>query len=132
MNTKTIKLPETKTKKEKNKLDVFLWTSTIILVVLGIVADRYYSDIVLSLRLTGWIILSCIIVFLLLKTEKGKQFWRFAKEAKMEMRKVVWPTRQETTRTTLLVAGLVLIAALLMWGIDSILLVFIGWLTGQG
>lgn len=128
MNTK-IKIPEAK---GKNKLDIILWVSTFILIALGVIADRYYSEIALSLRLTGWIVLACIVVFLALKTQKGKQFWQFAKQSRMEMRKVVWPTRQETTRTTLLVAVLVIVAALLMWGVDSILLLLIGWLTGQG
>jgi preprotein translocase subunit SecE len=49
----------------------------------------------------------------------------------MEMRKVVWPTREETMQTTLVVAGMVIILALLLWGMDSLLVWLIGWLTGQ-
>ncbi|MBP5143215.1 preprotein translocase subunit SecE, partial [Pseudomonas chlororaphis] len=47
------------------------------------------------------------------------------KEARTEIRKVVWPTRQETTQTTLIVVAVVLVMALLLWGLDSLL----GWLV---
>ena len=47
------------------------------------------------------------------------------KEARIEIRKVVWPTRQETTQTTLIVVAVVLVMALLLWGLDSLL----GWLV---
>jgi preprotein translocase subunit SecE len=49
------------------------------------------------------------------------------KEARGEIRKVVWPTRQETTQTTLIVVVVVLVMALLLWGLDSLL----GWLVSM-
>lgn len=122
----------TKFQSVKAKTDTFLWIIIGILTIAAIITDRYFNEIVWSLRLAGWIIFSCILIFLIAKTEKGRRFWKFVKESRIEMRKVVWPTRQETTRTTLLVAAMVVIAALIMWGVDSILLVIIGWLTGQG
>jgi len=56
----------------------------------------------------------------------------FALEAKQEVRKVVWPTREETIRTTLLVFGMVFIVGLLLWLLDWGLLTAIKALTGQG
>jgi len=93
-------------------------------------ANYYFSNIVWALRLGGWIILLGIEVFLVMLTNKGKQIWKFAKESRIEMRKVVWPTRQETIRTTLIVIALVLLIALIIWGIDAILFWLIGLLTG--
>jgi preprotein translocase subunit SecE len=116
----------------KNKTDIFLWSIIVILLISGIITDRYFTNVTWALKLAGWIVLACVLVFMGKKTDKGQRFWRFIKEARNEMRKVVWPSRQETTKTTLLVSGMVLVAALLLWSIDSILLVFIGWLTGQG
>jgi preprotein translocase subunit SecE len=53
---------------------------------------------------------------------KGHCFlWRWLKEARTEIRKVVWPTRQETTQTTLIVVAVVLVMALVLWGLDSLL-----------
>ena len=125
-------MSEQTNKLAKNKADVILWSIIGILMVAGIVADRYFNNISGVIKLAAWIILASVLVAMGMRTEKGKRFWQFVKEARNEMRKVVWPSRQETTKTTLLVSGMVLVAALLLWCIDSILLVFIGWLTGQG
>ena len=54
-------------------------------------------------------------------------FWNLAKAARVEIRKVVWPTRQETTQTTLIVLGVVLLMALILWGLDSLL----GWIVSS-
>ena len=60
-------------------------------------------------------------------TAKGQAFFSLAKEARVEIRKVVWPSRQETTQTTLIVVAVVLVMALLLWGLDSLL----GWLVSM-
>lgn len=114
----------------KSKIDVLLWILIIVLVCVALAIDYYFSEITWSLRLAGWIILSCLLVFLVLATSKGKQMWKFIKQARIEMRKVVWPTRQDTVRVTVIVALLVLAAALILWGVDSILLWLIGLLAG--
>ena len=54
-----------------------------------------------------------------LQNVKGKEVWDLAKEARVEVRKVVWPTRQETTETTLIVVAVVIFVALILWGLDS-------------
>ena len=51
---------------------------------------------------------------------KGRQLAGFTREAQIEVRKVVWPTRQETTQTTLIVIMVVIIFALLLWVLDLI------------
>ena len=51
-----------------------------------------------------------------LQTEPGRNLWNFLQDAQVEVRKVVWPTRQETTQTTLLVIAVVILAALILWG----------------
>jgi preprotein translocase subunit SecE len=69
--------------------------------------------------------LAIVAGFVALQTAKGKAFFRLFKEAKNEIRKVVWPTRQETLQTTLIVVVAVLIVGLLLWGLDSLL----GWVV---
>jgi preprotein translocase subunit SecE len=56
-----------------------------------------------------------------LSSGPGKQFRKFLRDAQIEVRKVVWPTRQETWQTTLIVAVAVLIIGILIWIIDMIL-----------
>jgi preprotein translocase subunit SecE len=125
MNTKA------KIQDSKAGLDKFFWILIIVLVCAALGVDYYFSEIAWSLRLAGWIVLACILLVIVSQTRQGKQIWQFAKEARIELRKVVWPTRQITVRTTAIVACLVVITALIMWGVDSILLFIIGWLTGQ-
>jgi preprotein translocase subunit SecE len=55
------------------------------------------------------------------QTVKGSAFLVMFKEARNEIRKVVWPNRQETLQTTMIVVAVVLIMALLLWGLDSLL-----------
>ncbi|KPJ67729.1 MAG: hypothetical protein AMJ43_03215 [Coxiella sp. DG_40] len=113
----------------KSKKEVVLWILIIVLVSVALAIDYHFSEVAWSLRLAGWIVLSCLLIFLVLITKKGKQMWKFAKQARIEMRKVVWPNRQDTIRATTIVALLVLGTALILWGIDSILLWLIGLLT---
>lgn len=115
----------------KSSSNAIIWIIVLILVASAIFADYYFANIAWAIKLAGWIILSCVLVFFILQTTQGKKIWTFAKEARLEMRKVVWPNRQETFRTTAIVISLVLLTAIIMWGADSIILLIIGWLTGQ-
>jgi len=54
-------------------------------------------------------------------TAKGKRTAAFFRDARTEVRKVVWPTRAETIQTTLTVAVLVILVGLFLWMLDSIL-----------
>lgn len=113
------------------KLDWLKWIIAISLLIAGIVANYYYNYQPWPLRLLGWLVLMGIISAIVLQTQKGKQMLNFVRESRMELRKVFWPTRQETMQTTLFVAVMVVVLALILWGIDSILMWLIGWLTGQ-
>jgi len=62
-----------------------------------------------------------------LLTSQGAAFLVLAKAARSEIRKVVWPTRQETTQTTLIVVVVVVVMALILWGLDT----FLGWLASM-
>ena len=62
-----------------------------------------------------------LIFFIALTTEQGHALLDLAREARLEIRRVVWPTRQEPTQTTLIVLGLILLASLLLWILDSAL-----------
>ncbi|HEX5765141.1 MAG TPA: preprotein translocase subunit SecE [Woeseiaceae bacterium] len=56
---------------------------------------------------------------------QGRRLWAFIQGSRIEIRKVVWPTREETTQTAIAVFVFTLILALFFWGLDSFLL----WLT---
>lgn len=115
----------------RSPLDIFLWLVIAVLIAGGIVANFYFSSFSLAIRLVGWIVMAAILVGLALQTNFGKTSWNFIKEARMEMRKVTWPTRQETVQTTLVVVAMVVVVALILWGIDTFLLWGVGALTGH-
>ncbi len=70
----------------------------------------------------GGLVVGAAVFFL---SQYGRDFWKFVLDARIELYKVFWPTRQETGTMTAVVFVFVIIMALFFWGIDSIL----GWLT---
>jgi len=118
---------------EKNSkfLNIFLWLVIVAVVAAGVVANFYFAYYAVSIRLIGWLAITIVVVLLALQTTAGALSWEFIKQARNEMRKVTWPTRQETVQTSLVVIGMVVLMSLILWGIDSILLWLIGMLTGQ-
>ena len=125
MALKTVETPSS------TKLDWLKWIIATLLIISGLVANYYYNDQPWPLRLLAWLFLLGIVAALASQTFQGKRALIFARESRMELRKVVWPTRQETVQTTLFVAIMVVVLALILWGIDSFLMWLIGWLTGQ-
>lgn len=113
-----------------SRLDALKWLLVLIIILGGIVANSYYSQVAWALRATIGIILIAIAVAIASQTAQGKQAWIFLKGARAELRKVVWPSRQETIRTTLVVVGMVAIMAIILWVLDSLFLWIISWLTG--
>ena len=69
-------------------------------------------------------------VALALRTEPGAETLEFVRGARAEVRKVVWPTRAETTQTTLVVIAMVVIMGLLLWMLDLLLLWLVRLITG--
>jgi preprotein translocase subunit SecE len=66
------------------------------------------------------------------QTASGKTMWGYIRGSQVELRKTTWPTRQESLQATLMIAVVVLIAALLLWGLDSALLWGVKSVTGRG
>lgn len=111
-------------------LDSIKWLVAILLLAVAIVGNYYYRDYNLLLRVVVVVVLIAIAGGVMLLTRKGKAALNFARESRTEMRKVIWPTRQETLHTTLIVAAVTAVMALLLWGLDSILVHAISFLTG--
>lgn len=115
----------------ETKLDWLKWTAASFLLLAGLVGNHYYSEVSMLLRTAAWLAIFAISCFIASKTQKGKWVVEFFRDSRMELRKVVWPTREETMQTTLVVAVMVVILALVLWGMDGVLVWLIGWLTGQ-
>jgi preprotein translocase subunit SecE len=111
-------------------LDGLKWFGVVVLTVLAIAGFYYFSAYALFYRVIGLLVLTALILFLAAQTVRGQQVLAFIKGARSEARKVVWPTRQETTQLTIIVLVVVLIASVCLWLIDFILFRLIALLTG--
>ena len=113
------------TESKATRLDSVKWLIVVGLVTLGIVANQYFAAESILYRVLGLLVLAGIASYIIVQTAKGQALLNLANESRAEIRKVVWPNRQETTQTTLIVVVVVLVMALLLWGLDS----FLGWLV---
>jgi len=105
-----------------NTLQTVLWSVVVLLLCLAVWGNGYFSDQVPTLyRALGVTAIGLFSAFLALQTVKGKAFNQFRKDAMVEMRRVVWPTRQETVQTTIIVVIFVLVIAFILFFFDWIL-----------
>ncbi len=116
---------------QQPRFDRLKWLLIVVLLVGGIVANYLYSNITWAIRAAIGIVLVVVLLAVVSQTGKGRRTWGFIKGARTELRKVVWPTRQETIQTTLVVVAMVVVTALILWGFDTLFMWLMGWLTGQ-
>ncbi|HLQ26496.1 MAG TPA: preprotein translocase subunit SecE [Acidiferrobacterales bacterium] len=103
----------------------------VLIVAIGIGAFYYLdtkSDWIRYLILLGALTAAVAVAA---TTVQGKSAWEFTKEARVELRKVVWPTRKETAQMTLVVIIMVIVVALFLWIVDWGLIKAVQALTGQ-
>lgn len=91
--------------------------------------DGQLNALVRTLILLGGVSAGVALAY---QTALGRSLWGYVSGARTELRKVVWPSRQESVQATLMIAVVVLIMALLLWGLDSALLWGVETLTGRG
>jgi preprotein translocase subunit SecE len=102
------------------------------IVIVALWAFYFFAEYSLLLRVVLLLALAGGAAAIALTSEPGRRLWRFAADVRMEVRKVVWPTRQETVQTTLIVMVMVLILGILLWLFDMVLMSILRFLTGQG
>jgi len=111
--------------------DIVKQVMSVVLVVAGIAGFYYFSDIKLLFRVIGLLAVFSAVVGMMLTTGVGRSVWVFALESRQEVKKVVWPNREETVRTTLLVFAMVSLVGLFLWLLDTFLFWGVRLLTGQ-
>jgi len=115
MNTKVVA--------ETNSLDTIKLAVALAMLLAGVVAFQYYAEAPRLMRVGGIILDIALAAFLAFQTDKGRMVVGFVRDAQIEVRKVVWPTRQETVQTTIVVMIVVVVFAFLLWVLD----IFLGW-----
>ena len=112
-------------------LDTLKLVVALALLVVGIYGFYYFEAQATWIRLLGLLAVVGLAVFIVVQTPMGRGIWRFAADSRTEVRKVVWPTRQETLQTLLIIVIAVFITALVLWAVDSILFWVVRLATGQ-
>lgn len=105
------------------RLDSLKWLVVVALAAVAVVGNQYFSAESILYRVVGVLVVAAVALFVAAQTEKGRAMIVLGREARSEIRKVVWPNRQETIQTTLIVVAVVLVMGLILWGLDSLF----GW-----
>ena len=104
----------------RDPLNKVKWLLAMVLLTSATVLSRYLPELSSIMRLLMMLGLGAVALALVFTTSQGRSFIDLLRQAQVEVRKVVWPTRPETTQTTLIVLVVVLIMSLLLWGMDSL------------
>ncbi|MFC1589666.1 preprotein translocase subunit SecE [Pseudomonadota bacterium] len=115
-----------------NKLDTVKLLLSITLLLAGIAGFYYFEAEGLIYRVLGLLAFVVIALGVVYTTRLGQSIVGFGRESRAEVRKVVWPTRQETIQTTMMVIVTVIILGILLWLIDMVLVSAVQYLTGRG
>ena len=98
----------------------------------GIFGYYYYAEVSVLIRAIGVLLALALGVIVALQSVRGQAFMRFVQSARVELRKVVWPTREETIQTGVTVLVFAMIMGVFFWLLDIFLLWITRMLTGQG
>lgn len=110
---------------ESGVLDIIKLLLAAGVLVGGLYCYYYFLDVSLPLRVLMVLGGVAAGIAIAMTSTQGQRLWAFIQGARIEIRKVVWPTKQETTQTAIAVFIFTFIMALFFWGLDSFLL----WLT---
>jgi preprotein translocase subunit SecE len=124
-------MAEVQTSEAASAKDTALMTLSVLVLLAGIVAFYWFDEDALPLRL-GMVAGGLAVAGgLLWVSWYGREFRQFAQAARVELRKVVWPSREDTVRTTIMVIAFAIVMGLFFWVLDMILTWMIRLLTGQ-
>lgn len=114
--------------KEKN---IALWGLVFILLAATVVGNSVFAEKSLFIRVVAVVIAFAAAAVTALQTLQGKALLTFSRESIKEVRKVVWPTRQETIQTTLIIFAFTVVMGLFLFLIDGALIWLVELITGM-
>jgi preprotein translocase subunit SecE len=106
--------------------------AAILLVIAGVAGFYFLAAQAAWMRwlsVVGGLVLAGLVIAW---SDYGRHLWQFVAESRVELRKIVWPNRQETGMTTLVVFGFVIVFGIFFWLLDLVLAWATKTLTGQG
>jgi preprotein translocase subunit SecE len=112
-----------KTEQSTSAIDTFKLMTAVLVLFAGVGAFYYFEEESQLLRVLGMLAVAVIAFLIAATSDVGRRSLGFFKDARVEVRKVVWPTRQETVQTTIAVLFMVVLVAIMLWLFDM----FLGW-----
>jgi preprotein translocase subunit SecE len=123
---------DTKVEEQPTIVDKAKLALAIVVVLAGLVGYYYFADASTLLRVLGVIVALAVAAVVAFTSLQGRTLWKFIQGARVELNKVVWPTREETIQTTLVVLVVALFGGVFFWLLDLFLLWLTTRITGQG
>lgn len=117
---------------EGSALDTLKLAAAAAVLVGGMFAYYWFGELQLWMRVLMVLASVALALGVAATSAQGQALWKFVQGSRVEIRKVVWPNRQETTQTTIAVFIFTVLLGLFFWGVDSLLLLVTRMLTGQG
>lgn len=110
-----------------------LWALTVLILLGGAYGFYYLEGQAMTLvRVVGLLVVVGIALTVAGQTERGRFMFSFTREADVERRKVVWPTRQETMQTTLIVLAITVLVGIMLFLMDALFGFIVRRLIGIG
>jgi len=106
---------------QSSPAEAFKWLVVAAIIAAAVIGNAYYDDQPLLYRVAGVVVMGIFAALVASFTVKGRAFIALLQDARAEVRRVVWPTKQETGQTTGVVVLVVAFMALLLWGLDALL-----------
>jgi preprotein translocase subunit SecE len=103
------------------KVDFLLWAAAVALFSTGCFGYYFFANSLL-VKVLGLIIMAAMALYVASRTEFGEVAVRYCQDALIELKKVVWPTKQETIQTTIAVLVMIFAMGIFLWVVDLILL----------
>jgi preprotein translocase subunit SecE len=123
---------DTKVEEQPTFVDTAKLVLAIVIVLAGLVGYYYFVDTPTIVRALGVAAAVAAAIGVAFTSVRGQLLWKFIQGSRVELRKVVWPTREETIQATLVVLFFALIGGVFFWALDLLLLFITQRVTGQG
>jgi preprotein translocase subunit SecE len=123
---------DTKVENEPTFVDTAKLIAAVGILAAGFIAYYYFAGASVLLRVVGVLVAIALAAVIALQSAQGQTLWKFIQASRVELRKVVWPTREETIQTTIAVLIFAVIMGVFFWLLDLLLLFITSKITGQG
>ena len=116
---------------QKSKgVNVFLWVLSLIIVLVASVGNVVFAEqFSTPIRVVAIFVLLVLALVFAALTNEGKRALNFFSESRVELSRIVWPTRPETMQTTFIIIAATVLLSLILWALDSIIIAVLNFLT---